>query len=192
MVSGVIWPCDISSMWCRKWMYHSLLQGHIPSKVALSKTSWNEDAICHYDAVQYKYQICLFAVLWLHDRMQVRNIWLLIVQQWISYKYSLVKSVITWLSINIDINLVMHHHGHISLCKVSYSTCRLTHRQLKKHGSIISTVTTDVLVLRHQAISSHSADSLLIVDQFHAEMLHLQWTTLQTNIVIWKQKYLVI
>ena len=35
---------------------------------------------------------------------------------------------------------------------------RLTLKHREMHGSIISTVTTDVLVLKHQAISIHNAD----------------------------------
>ena len=52
----------------------------------------------------------------------------------------------------------------LSLCW-SHSACfdnsaykGLTHKQLKMHGCIISTVATDALVLKHQAISIHSAD----------------------------------
>ena len=39
--------------------------------------------------------------------------------------------------------------------------------QLEKHGCVLSTLATDALVLKHQAISAHSADHLCIVlDQF--------------------------
>ena len=34
----------------------------------------------------------------------------------------------------------------------------LTHKQLQMLGCLLSTVATDVLVLKHQAISTHSAD----------------------------------
>ena len=34
----------------------------------------------------------------------------------------------------------------------------LIHKQLETHGCVVSTVATDVLVLKHQAISSYSAD----------------------------------
>ena len=34
----------------------------------------------------------------------------------------------------------------------------LTHKQLETHGYVLSTVATDVLVLKHQGISIHSAD----------------------------------
>ena len=34
----------------------------------------------------------------------------------------------------------------------------LTHEQLETHGCVLSTVSTDALVLKHQAISIHSAD----------------------------------
>ena len=35
---------------------------------------------------------------------------------------------------------------------------RLTHKQLEIHGCVLSTVATDALVLKYQAISVHSAD----------------------------------
>ena len=38
------------------------------------------------------------------------------------------------------------------------STVHLTHKQLEMYGCILSTVATDALVLKHQVISSHSAD----------------------------------
>ena len=48
----------------------------------------------------------------------------------------------------------------------------LTHKQLEMHGCILSTVTTDALALKLQAISIHSADNIFIeLDQFHAEIL---------------------
>ena len=34
----------------------------------------------------------------------------------------------------------------------------LTHKQLETHGCVLSTVATDALVLKHQAISAHIAD----------------------------------
>ena len=34
----------------------------------------------------------------------------------------------------------------------------LTHKQLETHGCVLSTVATDNLVLKHQAISTHSAN----------------------------------
>ena len=34
----------------------------------------------------------------------------------------------------------------------------LTHKELETHGYALSTVATDALVLKHQAISIHSAD----------------------------------
>ena len=34
----------------------------------------------------------------------------------------------------------------------------LTHKQLETHGCILSNVAADVLVLKHQAISTHSAN----------------------------------
>ena len=39
----------------------------------------------------------------------------------------------------------------------------LTHKQLETRGYILSTVATDVQVLKHQAISAHNADEIFIV-----------------------------
>ena len=43
----------------------------------------------------------------------------------------------------------------------------LTHNHLEKHRCIISTVTTDVLVLKHQAISIHSANLVIDVSELY-------------------------
>ena len=49
----------------------------------------------------------------------------------------------------------------------------LTHKCLETLGCVLSIVATDGLVLKHQAISTHSADWIQIVlDQFHTQMLH--------------------
>ena len=39
----------------------------------------------------------------------------------------------------------------------------LTHKNLEMHRYIISTAATDALVLKHQVISIHSADWILVV-----------------------------
>ena len=42
------------------------------------------------------------------------------------------------------------------------------------HGGLLSTVATDALVLKHQAISTHSADQIAIgLDQFQDKIWHL-------------------
>ena len=59
----------------------------------------------------------------------------------------------------------------------------LTHKQLETHGCILSTVATDALVLKHQAISIYNADKIIaVLDQFHTEILQLQGTILENNI----------
>ena len=45
--------------------------------------------------------------------------------------------------------------------KVSVDT--LTNKHLETHGCIINTVATDALLIKHQAISIHSADLVFIV-----------------------------
>ena len=68
----------------------------------------------------------------------------------------------------------------------------LTHQQLKRHGCISSTVATDALVLKHQAISTHSAGWMFsALDLLHVYMLQLFWTTLRNGIIFWK-KILVV
>ena len=47
----------------------------------------------------------------------------------------------------------------------------LTYRQLETHAYILSTVVTDVLVLKHQAISIHSAEIFIVFDQFYTRIL---------------------
>ena len=50
----------------------------------------------------------------------------------------------------------------------------LTHKQMETHGCTPNTVATDVLVLKHQDISIHSAGYIFVVlDQFHTRILHL-------------------
>ena len=43
-----------------------------------------------------------------------------------------------------------------------YFYVSLTHKQLETHGCVLSTVATDALVLKHQAISIHSAEQISI------------------------------
>ena len=51
----------------------------------------------------------------------------------------------------------------------------LTCNQLETQWCVISTVAADALELNHQAISIHSAEQgIVVLDQFHTEILHLQ------------------
>ena len=57
---------------------------------------------------------------------------------------------------------------------ISLSLNVLTPKQLETHGCVFSIVATDALVLKHQTISTHSADEIIFVlDQFHTEILYL-------------------
>ena len=52
----------------------------------------------------------------------------------------------------------------------------LTHKQLETLGCLFSTVATEAPVLKHQSItgiSTHNADQIIIVGQFHTEILQL-------------------
>ena len=65
---------------------------------------------------------------------------------------------------------------------------RLTPKLLEKYGYVLSTVATDALVLKHQAISIHIADQLSnALDQFQTKILRLQWITLKNAIKFWKK-----
>ena len=58
------------------------------------------------------------------------------------------------------------------------------------HGCIVSTVTTDALVFKHQAISIHNADKTFIVlDQFHIKILHIWWRISENEITFWKMTW---
>ena len=45
----------------------------------------------------------------------------------------------------------------ICIYKIWYDNF-VNHKQLETHGCVLSTVATDALVLKHQAISTHSAN----------------------------------
>ena len=65
---------------------------------------------------------------------------------------------------------------------------RLTSERQETHGWVVSTVATDVLVLKHQAISIHNADyTFIVLDQFHMKILHLWCTTLENKTTFWKK-----
>ena len=51
----------------------------------------------------------------------------------------------------------------------------LTHKQLETHGRVLSSMATDALVLKHQAISLYNADyTFIALSQFHTEILQLK------------------
>ena len=63
-------------------------------------------------------------------------------------------------------------------CQIYLYPGYLTHKQLESHGCLISTVATDALGPKHQAISIHSADLVSIVlPKIRTKMLHLLQTT---------------
>ena len=52
-----------------------------------------------------------------------------------------------------------HHHGKVKDKDDPYnSVYQLTHKHRETHGCVVSTVATDALVLKHQAISILSTD----------------------------------
>ena len=58
----------------------------------------------------------------------------------------------------------------------------------KRIGCLISTLVTAALALKHQAISTHSAEQVLtVLDQFHKNMLDTQQTNLETDITFLKK-----
>ena len=63
---------------------------------------------------------------------------------------------------------------------------------METYGCIISTVATDALVLKHQALSIHSEcwSSVYCIEPFaYNDILYLQQTTPETEIIFWKKKY---
>ena len=60
------------------------------------------------------------------------------------------------------------------------------------HGCVVSTLATETLVLKHQAISIHNTDLIFIVlDQFHIKILHTRWTASENEITFWKKYPLI-
>ena len=50
----------------------------------------------------------------------------------------------------------------------------LNNQKLEMHGCILSTVATDALVLKHQAIGAYISDKIfLVLDQFHTKISDL-------------------
>ena len=79
------------------------------------------------------------------------------------------------------------YHAHYDIIVME-----LTHKHPETHRCILSIVTTDVLVLKHQTISTHSADQICIpFDQFNRNLLHIAWTKLENKVTFGK-KYPVI
>ena len=69
-----------------------------------------------------------------------------------------------------------------------YASHKLTLKHWETHGCIVSTVATDALVLKPQAISIHNADQTFIVlDQLHIKLLHIRWTASENEITFWKK-----
>ena len=69
---------------------------------------------------------------------------------------------------------------------------QLTPKHLETHEYILSTMATDALVLKHQAIINHSSDKIFIVlDQFYTKILHLYWRIFGNEIAFWKKKILL-
>ena len=77
-----------------------------------------------------------------------------------------------------DISRFIQHPGFYR-CKPS-----LTHKQLETNGCVLDTVTTDALVLRHQVISTHSADQMFtVLDRFHKKHIRSQQYKIQDYIL---------
>ena len=93
------------------------------------------------------------------------------------------------ISVYIDVNFIClwYNWGQNDLFKIRPAKTLLTQEKLGMHGRIFSTVATDALVLKHQAISIHSADLIFIVlDRFQTEISKLYGTIVK--IVRFKKK----
>ena len=63
----------------------------------------------------------------------------------------------------------------------------LTLKHRETHGCVVSTVATDALVLKHQAISILRTDyTFNLLDQFHMKILYFCWTTFGNKITYWE------
>ena len=97
--------------------------------------------------------ICLGNIWWgIPWRTQLRMflfiadvVWFVIEWQEIIYRKKVIKAI--WLS----------QFSQLTSRRRAYSI-PLTHKRLEMHGCVISTASTVALVLKHQAISSHSAE----------------------------------
>ena len=57
------------------------------------------------------------------------------------------------------------------------------------HGSILISMATNALVLKHQTISIHSADlRYIILHQFHTKLLHVLWKISENVVIFWEKK----
>ena len=75
----------------------------------------------------------------------------------------------------------------------------LAYQHSKMHECILSVVATDTLVLKHQAISIHSAARpytgcrvFIVFGQFYTKSIALLFTSLDNKITVWKKNDLVI
>ena len=95
------------------------------------------------------------------------------------------------------VNIVAWGHQAITWTNVDHVLCcnmvplghnELTLEHLEMHGCVVSTVATDALVLKHQAISIHNADlTFIVLDQFHIKLLHIRWTASEKEITFKKK-----
>ena len=75
---------------------------------------------------------------------------------------------------NMDIAPYMNQTYELLWRVKQYEHQYLTLKHREMHGCVVSTVATDALVLKHQAISIHNADlTFIILGQFHITILHL-------------------
>ena len=72
---------------------------------------------------------------------------------WWKFKFSFISILVQW--------LLQIFHKTQELCHIAQIGQKgLTHKQSEKHGCIITTIATDILVLKHQALSFNSDDLL--------------------------------
>ena len=100
------------------------------------------------------------------------------------WPFSFGLNVLTW-PVFSKLQCVLHSSLLIGSYGMSHD---LTLKHRETHGCVVSTVATDALVLKHQAISIHNADFTFIVsDQFHIKILHIRWTASENEITFWKK-----
>ena len=68
----------------------------------------------------------------------------------------------------------LHNHNKTKHNKTVCIFLGIYCKHLEMHGYLLSTVATDTLVLKHQAISICSADCISVVlEEFHREIIHI-------------------
>ena len=87
---------------------------------------------------------------------------------------------------DIDSQQISNMTGWQILCIVG-----LTHKQLQIHGFVLSTVATDALVLKHQAISIHSSKWIFLLLDSSNKKYYIYMKKTENKIILEKKNIVV-